>query len=185
MKLRLPHPQSLFLLTVVLVLLALGLQFGLPIYRQQMAIREIERLGGAVQARLKAPLWLRERLPDEFVRLFGTVRLVHLRTTAVTDADLSILRTFPQLEALSLSYSGVTDAGLTQLSGFEHLRILELDKTAVTDAGLEGLSRLPRLRSLSAVCSGTTWKSRKRLRESNPAIQVWLGTRDMGFETDD
>ncbi|MFN0053430.1 MAG: hypothetical protein ACKV0T_14700 [Planctomycetales bacterium] len=52
-----PRPLWCVLATVMLIVVALALQFGVPIYRQQAAIREIERLGGAVDVSDGDPAW--------------------------------------------------------------------------------------------------------------------------------
>ena len=175
MKLRVPHPQSLFLLTIVLVFFGLGLRFGYPIYRQQLAIREVRRLGGSVLVRLKWPEWLRDRLPDAGHQVLGRVRDVNLGTSEVTDADLALLREFPTVERLALCRSRVTDAGLLQLSGLDQLDTLMLDRTDVTVAGLENLRRLPHLSHVTAVGSGVTYDAKKRFDATNPQFSVYIG----------
>ena len=46
---RVPRPLWIGLATVVLVVAGLGLRFYMPIYRQQVAIREIKRVGGQTE----------------------------------------------------------------------------------------------------------------------------------------
>jgi hypothetical protein len=54
-------PLSLRIYVTMLMLAGLGsaLWIGVPAYRQKVAIREIERLGGTVNLYSQAPGWLR------------------------------------------------------------------------------------------------------------------------------
>jgi hypothetical protein len=45
-SIRLPRPLWPGVAAVVLVVVALGLQFGVPIYQQHVAVREITEIGG-------------------------------------------------------------------------------------------------------------------------------------------
>ena len=64
--------------TAVLVVVAVGLHFGFPIYRQQVAIREIERVGGSVETRDGGPEWLRDQVGAERMKLFDEVVVFNL-----------------------------------------------------------------------------------------------------------
>ena len=55
---QLPRPLWIGLTTVVLVVVAIGLRIGAPIYRQQVAIREIEVLDGSIRTEPTGPRWL-------------------------------------------------------------------------------------------------------------------------------
>src|SRR5258708_40187401 len=71
-------PMSLRMFAGVLVALSAGraLLIGVPIYRQQVAIREIERVGGGYTTRPGGPAWLRSWIGDERVSVFASVRHV-------------------------------------------------------------------------------------------------------------
>src|SRR5262249_22199444 len=171
-----PLPRALWIgiVAVVLVVVALGLQIGVPIYRQQVAIREIERVGGYVTLGSRGPEWLRDWLgfggkwvefvdPPIAVYLMGSsaddATLVHLRAirtleqvalnTQVTDAGLSHLKGLDHLEVLRLDGTQVTDAGMIHLKGLKSLNQLGLCSTRITDAGLLQISGLPKLNFLS------------------------------------
>ena len=60
-------------MTVVLVVVAVGVLVGVPVYRQQVAIREIDRLGGGGETRSGGPQWLRDIVGDEWMRGFDAV----------------------------------------------------------------------------------------------------------------
>src|SRR5688572_3307689 len=85
---RLPRPLWIFLATVVVIVAAVGLRIGLPIYHQHLAIREIERLGGTVELTEGGPRWLRDRVGDQWMTPFDDVEGVILSGTQVTDAEL-------------------------------------------------------------------------------------------------
>ena len=75
-SIRLPRPMSIFLATVLLVVVSVGLRFGIPIYRQQVAIREIEQVGGSATTVPGGPAWLRKFIGDERMKIFDQVEWV-------------------------------------------------------------------------------------------------------------
>src|SRR5262245_4827207 len=129
-------PLSLRLFAAILC--AVGAWTGIRAYRQYVAIREIERLGGMVVTREAGPAWLRAWVGHGRMRLFEEVVSVRLELcSTVADADLARLRAFPRLEDLALDGDILlTDAGLRHLSGLTNLGTLCLGSTAITDAGL-------------------------------------------------
>ncbi len=145
-----PLPRLLWigLATAVLVVVAVTMKFGLPIYRQQLAIREIERLGGLVDTRPGGPQWLRDRVGDARMKLLDEVITIHLDSSQVTDAGLAYLKGLTSLQELSLSGTQVTGVGLASLKDLPGLRILWLHGSRVTDAGLAHLNGMVRLRVL-------------------------------------
>lgn len=141
---HLPRPPWIFLATVVLVVVAIGLRIGLPSYRREVAIREIERLGGMVETRKCGPKWLRDWLGDKCIKFFDEVTFVVLDAPDVTDADLVHVMEMSKVEVLVLSNAQITDAGLVQLKGLTKLEFLNVIGTEVTDAGIAELkSQLP------------------------------------------
>jgi hypothetical protein len=147
-SLRFPRPLWFGLAASVLVIVVIGVQIGVPIYRQQSAIREIERLGGTIQLRPRGPTWLRDRLGDSVPRAVDEVVGVYLRDCPATDETLQCVRHLTGLKALSISNTRVTDAGLADLNRLVRLERLWLANTAVTDAGLAHLKDLPALQEL-------------------------------------
>ena len=167
-------PVSLRIFVVILALLSgATLWVAVRAYRQNAAILEIERAGGSVEIRPRAPKWLRDRVGDERVkplddvieatlvgkhvtedtlrhasRLKGLERLL-LDVTSVTDAGLAQLQGLNTLRVLSLSHTNVTDAGLTHLRNLTNLKQLSLAGTQITDAGLSHINALTQLTSLS------------------------------------
>ncbi len=72
---RLPRPFWIGIAAVVIVASAIGVVVGLPAYRQQVAIREIERVGGRIETRPLGPTWLREAIGAKKMRAFEGVKL--------------------------------------------------------------------------------------------------------------
>ncbi len=71
---RLPRPLWIGLAMVVLIVVAVGLRFGIPIYRHEGAIRVIERAGGHVDDYMEqtGPPWLRDWVGDRWMQaLYG------------------------------------------------------------------------------------------------------------------
>jgi hypothetical protein len=147
-SIRLPRPLWFGLAAVVVVVAAIGLHVGLPIYRQQVAIREIKRLGGDVYTRPRGSKWLRDRVGHDRMKLIENVVEVYLNGTEATDDTLRQLPNLPCLENLALGNTHVTDAGLANLEHLRALKYLSLNETHVTDAGLSHLKRLAHLQSL-------------------------------------
>src|SRR5262245_28561163 len=100
LSLRLPHWGWLLLGTAVIVLLVSGLRFGLPAYRQHVAIREIERLGGQVNA---SPIpvsldWLPEIAADSLTVWAVGVDEVYLHGAELTDDwERQLMRVSPRI----------------------------------------------------------------------------------------
>jgi Leucine-rich repeat (LRR) protein len=114
--------------------------------REREAATEIEKLGGKVAwSRPWGPRSSQRLLGDD---LFGSVTIVVLDGTQVTDAGLEHLKGLGQLRQLEFRSTQVTDAGLEHLQGLKQLQWLALDETKVTDAGLEHLQGLGQLREL-------------------------------------
>ncbi|HUG96248.1 MAG TPA: hypothetical protein VMJ94_01795, partial [Nitrososphaera sp.] len=111
---------------------------------QEKAIAAIKKLGGetatsALTSFSKQGKVVLENLPGK------PVVLVYLEETKVTDADLAMLKAFPDLIRLDLTTTSITDAGLIHLKGLTKLEWVGLARTKVTDKGLENLQGLVNL----------------------------------------
>ena len=78
----------------------------------------------------------------------GSLELLWLENSDITDAGLKNLRGLTKLRELNLRCTRVTDEGLEHLAGLTNLEALYLDATQVTDAGLRHLESMKKLRSL-------------------------------------
>jgi hypothetical protein len=105
---------------------ATGAWTAIRAYRQQAAIREIERVKGTILlTRPRGPVWLRGLVGDGWNKLLlDDVVCVNLADSEVTDSTLVHLQGLPNLERLWLNRSAVTDAGLINLAGMTGLREL-------------------------------------------------------------
>ena len=77
-SIRVPRPLWIGLATGVLIVTGGALRIGLPIYREQVAIREIKRLGGQYMTSRGGPDWLRKLVGDDRMELFDKVYMVRL-----------------------------------------------------------------------------------------------------------
>jgi hypothetical protein len=149
---RLPRPLWIGLAAVLLIFVTVGLQIGVPIYRQHVAIHEIGRLGGTVKSVHGGPLWLRRLIGSEPMTPFDLPYSVSLAETAVSDSDLdhllSAIESRASLQTLWLAKTRVTDAGLVHLKRLTWLQDLRLDETRVTDNGLKEVSAVSSLERL-------------------------------------
>jgi Leucine-rich repeat (LRR) protein len=163
-SIRLPRPLWIAISAMALVVVAVGLQIGAPIYRRNAALRELERLDANVEWRPQGPRWLRERVGDDRMKLFDDVIGVGLYEKPVTDATLSHLSGLTNLETLWLAETPVTDAGLVHLQGLTRLKLLSLASTGTTDGGLANLNRMKNLETLHLDGTQVTDAGLKHLR---------------------
>jgi hypothetical protein len=109
---RLPRPLWIGLAATFLIVAAIGLGVGLPIWRQQVAIRDMERMKGIVTTTKGGPEWLRDFLGDERMKTMDDVTEVNLAMAEITDGNLRDVAEFKDLTTLNLARTSVTDAGL-------------------------------------------------------------------------
>jgi hypothetical protein len=128
--------------------LATGLRFGIPCYRQQSAIREVQRAGGKVIVEHGGPEWLRSRLGNKCMTPFDDVLTINLSNSQITDTGMARLSGLTNLRELYLFDTDVTDAGLAYVQRLTNLEAIDLADTKVTDHGLEFLKSLRRLRTV-------------------------------------
>jgi len=126
-SIRLPRPLWIALVTAVLIVGAVSLRFGLPIYRQQLALRAIERAGGVEKTRPGGPKWLRNLIGEDLMMPFDDVVEVRLGHKWATDVTLAQLGCLTRLEYLDLDDTAVTDAGVAHLKSLKKLEWLSLE----------------------------------------------------------
>ena len=112
---------------------------------QDQALKMIEQLGGSV-------------VRDED----GTVSRINLGSSKITDAELVLVRAFPQVRGIDLSRTRIGNTGLTHLRDLTALEELQLYNTDVNDSGMENLRRLSRLR----------WLMLKRTYVRGPGVEI-------------
>jgi type II secretory pathway pseudopilin PulG len=150
--------------------------------RQQQAVATIRATGAEVgydYNQNRPPQWLTDLQGVDF---FCPVITVHVYpNTNITDADLALLKTFPNLQCLYINRSSITDAGLKNLSALTRLQFLYLDRPCISDEGLRSLQNLAQLRELDLSKTQITDGSLKQLRELK-SLQM-LNLRDTNVTT--
>lgn len=143
-------PLSLrIFLALLAILSAVTAWEGLRMYRQQVAIREIERLGGKLNCQPDCPKWLLPWLGTDQIKLFDRVEEVQLSNTRASDETMGHLRCLTRLKGLYLDGTQITDVGLASIRGSTELEDLMLDRTRITDAGVAHMQGLAALEKLS------------------------------------
>ena len=126
----LPRPFWIGVVTLVVFAFAAGLRFGVPLYRERVAFRELQEFGPNWEMSTRGPEWL-----QKYTSLGDVVIRIDLNDTNVADKDLVRLRELASLEVVSLDRTHVTDAGVTHLKAMKNLRGLSLNQTKLTDGG--------------------------------------------------
>jgi len=146
---RLPRMRLLGIGTVLLTVCILSLRFAVPAYRQQAAIRELERRGARVTLHNDHPAWLPERFVETWGQLFGKVEMVAWYNPGDNEGSLAALSALTDLELLYITDTPIGKSELSHLRPLHKLKLLHLDGTKVADADVAHLQRLPSLRELS------------------------------------
>jgi hypothetical protein len=148
-----PLSLKMFMAIMVLVFVGSSLWVGVPIYRQRLAMREIDRLDGSLVTMPDGPEWIRDWLDEEQMRSIDTVIGVDLSYTNASDETMVCLGGLSSLQTLSLDGTKITDVGLSHIKQSKAVQVLNLDDTLITDAGLALLADMDSLEELSL--SGT------------------------------
>jgi hypothetical protein len=174
--------------TLLVAIAGLSIWLGIQTHRareQRAALERIRRLGGAVRfdyqhdesgdfhddANPPGPAWLRRTIGGEY---FDEVVYVYLSFSKVTDDDLRLFRSLPEVETLWLSNTGVSDVGMAHLAGLQKLKHLFLQDTKVGDDGLAHLKGLHQLTGLSLGNTRIADAGLKHLGEMNALISLNL-----------
>jgi hypothetical protein len=173
-SIRSPAASWIVLATVVLTVVAVALGIGVPIWRQQVASREIERLGGQIDVRNDGPEWLQELMGPKDAQIFNVITRVRLGGTDFGDGDMSILSGLGTVERLVLYNTRVTDSGLVHVRGLRNLKGLYLHGTRVTDAGLSPLKALSQLQFLDLAMTGITDAGLAQVREIRSLERLYV-----------
>jgi hypothetical protein len=161
--------------TLPLVVVAVALRIGLPVYRPQAAFREIERVGGWVGTVPGGPVWLRKWIGNDAMKVFDKVRSVHLESTLADDATMEQVGWLSELEWLGLDNTPVTDRGLAHFHGLTELEGLDLNDTHVTDAGLRHLEGMHKLEGLFLMNTPVSDAGLAHLKGLTRLKWLWLG----------
>lgn len=118
--------------------------------------------------------------PDERVTRLGgkierdgsAVTGIDFFGTQISDADLSAVRSFPDLQSLKLSGTKITDAGLAELVGLNKLHTLNLAFTDITDRGLFTLAKMPGLQNVDLLRTKATAAGIAELQKALPRLNI-------------
>jgi hypothetical protein len=112
-----------------------------------------------------APDFLCEWFGEEFFRdMSHESELEYSKETEASDADLKLLRDYPNLRTLLLRSPKITDAGLEYVKDLKNLTTLMIENTEITDAGLERLAGIDNLGTLIIYNTHATGAGLKSLK---------------------
>jgi hypothetical protein len=97
---------------------------------------------------------------------------VSFRNIRISDDDLKLLKSLPDLSSLELSYTPVTNAGLAHLKGLTNLVSLELYNTTIDDDGLEHLKGMKKLNFVLMKQTNVTLDGAKKLKLALPNCET-------------
>jgi len=179
-RFRIPKLLWFVLAAVLMVGLWVFLAVWFPYQREQVAIREIKRLGGVI-LRTEKTLperigesfeWLQEMVDDGWLPWFESALSVGFSETANSDEGLEYLGDLTNLKYLVLNSTQVSDEGLKHLSGLTKLQSLDLINTQISDEGLKHLSGLNNLYLLDLRNTQVTEEGVKELQKALPDCEI-------------
>lgn len=169
---------------------------GVRGYRQSVAVREVERLGGRIEVLVVGPKWLRDlvgrdrmRILDEAVEgvtfppemaiydhgttgAFGMFSQLTTDRPIVGDATLACVEKLPYLKRLNLRWTNVGDAGMEHVCKLAALEELELVGADVSDASALQLIQLRNLKKLDVRLTLMTSSGVNELQAALPGCSV-------------
>ena len=156
---------------VVLIVVAVGLRFGVPIYRQHVAIREIERCGGDVGGLLRirretGPTWLREFVGEDRMMAVDEIDDIYFHADSSTlNRRMNKLR-YGAISMTTLDRAGPTidDFTLSCITVIPTLKRLSLRFCDVGDAGMQHVAHLRNLEDLDLRCTDVSDAGLARLK---------------------
>ena len=179
--------MRMFVAMLMVVGAGSALWIGLPAYRQRVAIREIERLGGSITTRKSGSTWLRRQVGDARMALFDDAiavcvedvgalmaipRATESRFEPATDATMSQLGKLTELETLILNCGFVSDKGIAHLACLTKLEELFILNSPMTDIGLAHLKHLTKLQKLMLFRTHVTEAGVADLQRALPKLDI-------------
>jgi hypothetical protein len=198
MKLWMPRPLTLFLLTFVVVVAGVVLRVGIRARRQIPAVQELSRYGIVGTTHRFGPNWLRNLASEErmlavdeidiasfypnferFKRMDREGQFAHRRMNfgprghyEVDDFVLARIRDLPELTQVNLGWTNVSDAGMEHLCSLPSVEHLKLCWTDVSDASVPQLKRLRNLKELWLQGTRVSAAGVKELEQAIPGLRV-------------
>lgn len=124
---------------------------------------------------LNAPDSLRDEQFAALEPLAQHITWLNLANTNFSDADATLLASFPHLTRLHLEKTAISDAALQHLANTTYLEYLNVYGTDVSDAGLPHLEALSTLSSLYVWQTQVTKGGADQLKTVLPDVQINLG----------
>jgi hypothetical protein len=170
-SIRLPRPLWVGLAAAAVVVAGIGLRIGIPVYRQRVAIREIERVGGYVTVRPPdlewLPEWLYECMPErleewiedgEPSNVFSTVDQIRHVGSGFTDDGMARIASLTEMRCLCLGTWNTNGRVHLDPYRFELLipKYPRSDPAEFSDAGLVHLTGMRELETLDLNGTGIT-----------------------------
>jgi hypothetical protein len=125
---------------------------------------------------LQADFFVKKYFEIKFLEELQAVKdqlvILNLSKMPVTDKDLSILKSFKNLEQVNLNFSGVTGSGLIELNQLKNLKSISLSGTAVDVRAISPLLALPRLKELYVWNTKIKSAQADSLREKHPSLLI-------------
>lgn len=109
---------------------------------------------------------------EELKAIKDQLVVLNLSKMPVTDKDLSIIKSFKNLEHLNLNFSALKGEGLSELGGLQNLKSLSLSGTAVNISHLTPVLALPKMQELYIWSTRITDAGRDSLAKKNPDISI-------------
>ena len=177
---RIPYPIWFALAAMLMLVLWIIVAVRLRYHREQVAVRELERLGlkGVVFTYwsgpewIYGPEWMQEKVDDGWLSWFDRVNGFDFSYPVFTDEGLKHLSGLTKLTHLELYNAQVSDDGLKHLSGLTNLKGLGLTNTQVSDEGLKYLSGLTNLIELYLNNTQVTDVGVKELQKALPDCMI-------------
>ena len=109
---------------------------------------------------------------EELKAIGDQLVVLNLSKMPVTDKELSVIKSFGNLEHLNLNFSALQGPGLVELSSLKNLRSLSLSGTSVDAAGLSSVLTLPNLKDVYVWGTKIEAKQLDSLSRKFPAVSI-------------
>ena len=125
---------------------------------------------------LQADFFLKESFQlkwlDELKSVSEQLVVLNLSKMPVADKDISIVKSFRNLEILNLNFTKIDGSGLTALQSLEKLQSISLAGTSIKVVHLESLLALPSLHTLYIWNTGISEAELASLKKKFPDVEI-------------
>lgn len=125
---------------------------------------------------LQADFFLKESFElkslEELKSVSEQLVVINLSKMPVTDKDLDIIVSFPNLENLNLNFTKIEGSGLAKLQRLKNLESLSIAGTTVTAKDVEAVLTLPKLRAVYIWNTKIDTKEQEALQKKYPDVSI-------------